>query len=141
MTMKNEIVYVELKTGHNDDGPAWIGRARYSKSGRTVYFNGQALQARGRGGYENYFDIESGDQYWISGVKKDQRDRHWAGSGVIMIDEALIKDYLQIIKQDKLSGSRYKIVQLDNSDIRQRILELQNRKLTPELYNKMCRGE
>ena len=25
--------YIELKTGYNDDGPAWIGRVKASKSG------------------------------------------------------------------------------------------------------------
>lgn len=36
--MKSEIVYVELKTGYNDNGPSWIGKATYSKTGRTIYF-------------------------------------------------------------------------------------------------------
>ena len=26
--------YIELKTGYTDDGPAWIGRVRMSRSGR-----------------------------------------------------------------------------------------------------------
>ena len=30
--------YIELKTGYSDDGPAWIGRVKMSRSGRTVYF-------------------------------------------------------------------------------------------------------
>jgi len=34
-----DILYIELKTGYSDNGPAWIGRVRYSKSGRTIYFN------------------------------------------------------------------------------------------------------
>ena len=33
------IKYIELKTGYNDDGPAWIGNVKESKSGKTVYFN------------------------------------------------------------------------------------------------------
>ena len=32
--------YVELKSGHSDNGPAWIGYVTPSKSGRTLYFNG-----------------------------------------------------------------------------------------------------
>ena len=36
--------YIELKSGYNDDGPAWIGYVKLSRSGRTVYFNGRALK-------------------------------------------------------------------------------------------------
>ena len=35
--------YVELKSGHSDNGPAWIGYVTESKSGRTLYFNGRGL--------------------------------------------------------------------------------------------------
>ena len=80
-----DIRYIELKSGYNDDGPAWIGHVQESKSGRTVYFNDHAFQNR-RGEYSNYIDIETGEEYWISGVKKNGEDRHWAGSGKITID-------------------------------------------------------
>ena len=39
--------YIELKSGHGDSGPAWIARVTLSRSGRTVYFNGQALKQAG----------------------------------------------------------------------------------------------
>ena len=39
--------YIELKTGYNDNGPAWIGRVKVSKSGCTLYFNGRALKREG----------------------------------------------------------------------------------------------
>ena len=29
--MINNLMYIELKTGHSDDGPAWIGYAKTSK--------------------------------------------------------------------------------------------------------------
>ncbi len=35
--MKPQIKYIELKTGHNDDGPAWIAVVELSKSGKTIY--------------------------------------------------------------------------------------------------------
>ena len=31
--------YIELKSGYADDGPAWIGNVKESKSGETIYFN------------------------------------------------------------------------------------------------------
>ena len=55
-------MYVELKTDQNDRGPAWIGRVRFSKSGRTIYTRGLRLQ-RWTGGhaYANYVDLDSDD--------------------------------------------------------------------------------
>jgi hypothetical protein len=84
--------YVELKSGHSDNGPAWIGYVTPSKTGRTVYFNGRALmklkgQRRGDSG-GNYFDRETGESFWVSSVKKNGRDRHWAGSGKVMVEAA-----------------------------------------------------
>ena len=38
-----DIRYIELKAGYNDNGPAWIGNVKESKSGKTIYFNDHAL--------------------------------------------------------------------------------------------------
>ena len=35
------IKYIELKTGYADNGPAWIGNVKESKTGKTIYFNNQ----------------------------------------------------------------------------------------------------
>ena len=61
--MKSRLMYVELKTGYSDNGPAWIGRASFSKTGRTIYFNGQAFQGGRIGG--NHYELESKDIYWM----------------------------------------------------------------------------
>ena len=65
--MAHDLMYIELKTGYSDDGPAWIGYVKASKSGKTLYFNDHAFQ-KCRGTYSNYRDIESGEAYWISGL-------------------------------------------------------------------------
>lgn len=64
-----DLMYLELKSGYNDNGPAWIGYVNASKSGRTLYWNDHAFQ-KYNGIGANYVDIETGDEYWISGVKK-----------------------------------------------------------------------
>lgn len=93
--MKHRLVYVELKSGFAGNGPAWIQLAQTSKSGATIYTNGKALKSlKGSGINANYFDIETGEQYWVSGVKKNTQDRHWAGSGKVEIDEDAIRAYL-----------------------------------------------
>lgn len=95
--MKKELIYVELKSGYSDNGTAWIGFRGTSKSGSTIYFNGLAFQStKGQGISANYFETESGDEYWISGVKKKGGDRHWAGSGKIKIDKHAVDDYLTL---------------------------------------------
>ena len=89
--------YIELKSGHKDNGPAWIGLVTLSRSKTTVYFNGRALKkAKGGGVSGNYFDIETGEEYWVSGVKKNGGDRHWAGNGRILIEKEAVEEYLNL---------------------------------------------
>jgi len=61
----------------------------------------------GSGG--NYIDMESGESFWVSGVKKNGQDRHWAGSGKVLIEAAAVSDYLDAIKPNTLDSSRYEI--------------------------------
>jgi len=61
-------MYVELKTGYNDNGPAWIGRVGFSKTGQTIYDRGKALSRIPGGGISaNYRDVETGEQYGSPG--------------------------------------------------------------------------
>ncbi|HEX5717014.1 MAG TPA: hypothetical protein VF179_12695 [Thermoanaerobaculia bacterium] len=101
--------YIELKTGYNDDGPAWIGRVRLSKSGQTVYFNGKAFKRGSAGASGNHYDLETGDSYWISGVKKDGQDRHRAGSGKITIEASAVAAYLDTVSAKELDLSKFEI--------------------------------
>ena len=100
--------YIELKTGYNDNGPAWIGRVKLSKSGRTVYFNGRALK-RGAWGAGNYIDLITGEVFWISGVKRNSEDRHWAGSGKVLLEAAAVEEYLAIVGRTELDKSRFEV--------------------------------
>jgi len=105
--------YVELKSGHSDKGPAWIGYVSPSKTGRTIYFNGRALlklkgQRRDADG-GNYCDMETGESFWVSGVKKNGQDRHWAGSGRVMVEAAAVAEYLETIGADSLDKSRCEV--------------------------------
>ena len=103
--------YVELKSGFADNGPAWIGHVKASKSGRTIYFNGMALKRlRGQGIKGNHWNLETHDEYWVSGIKKDGQDRHWVGSGKIMIEAAAVEEYLRTVDQTELDSSRFTVV-------------------------------
>lgn len=95
-------MYVELKTGYNDNGPAWIGRVSFSKTGRTIYYRGKSLRRIPGGGISaNHRDVQTGEQYWISGVKKNGEDRHWAGAGPVEIDEDVRAEYERLVSRPK----------------------------------------
>lgn len=123
--MRTELTYVELKAGHSDNGPAWIGKAFFNRTGQTAYFNGQVFK-KGQGLAGNFFDLQTGDEYWISGVKKDGSDRHWAGGGVIKIDESILEQYLELRGLTALPKGKYKIVVLDNQPAKQKSREIEN---------------
>ena len=121
--MKSELIYVELKLGHS--GPAWIGYAQFSKTGQTVYFDGKVLKKR-RGIISNHYDIDTGEEYWISGVKKRGSDRHWAGSGKISIDSSAVNEYLDLTGRVELPKNKFEITNLCNIPNKELSLELEN---------------
>lgn len=94
--MKPRIMYIELKThggGHNDNGPAWISRVTFSKTGKTIYWRNKELQRWHCSTCGNYIDAETDDEYWISGPKKNGQDRYsWAGGGT-RIDPDVREEY------------------------------------------------
>jgi hypothetical protein len=122
-------MYVELKTGYNDDGPAWIGKAFFSKTGRTTYFNGLVFLKGERNSGGNHLEYDSGDSYWISGIKKDGGDRHWAGGGKIQIDKNVVAEYLEITKLSKLPPN-IELTELNNSPPKEQFNIIENRKWT-----------
>ncbi len=95
---KRQIMYVERKAG-SIEGPARIGWVTFSKTGKTLHYNGQAFQSlKGRGFKSNYFDVETGDDYWISGVRKDRQDRLYGGRlHNIQIDDDAKDEYARLI--------------------------------------------
>lgn len=104
--MKRELKYIELKSGYSDNGPAWVGYVEFSKSGKTVYFDNKAFNGNGHGGCQ---DIETGDIYWITGIKKNGNNRHVFGRGVIQIDEDAIEDYEFITGTNVRQNKNFKV--------------------------------
>lgn len=57
----------------------------------------------------NYIDIETGEEYWISGIKMNGKDRHWAGSGPVLIEQEVVNEYLQIRGLSELDRKTYQV--------------------------------
>ena len=95
---KTRIMYIEDKSG-GLDGPARIGRVTFSKSGRSISYRGRTFQSlSGRGFKANFFDVETGEHFWISGPKRDGNDRLYGGSNPVEIDEDVSKEYWRDIR-------------------------------------------
>ncbi len=128
--MRTEIKYLELKSGFSGNGPAWIGLVSFSKSGKTIYFDGKAFQRMGSARIQgNFMDIESGDEYWISGVKKDLSDRHKFGGGKIFVEKRILNDYLKIIDKTELPKTDFELTEVETEKPVERINELENEKI------------
>lgn len=133
--MKSQINYLELKSGFSNDGPAWIGLVVFSKTGKTLYFDGKAFQRIGSDRMNgNFYDIESGDEYWISGVKKNQQDRHNFGKGLVYVEKRILGDYLHIVNQKGLDTRLYELVQVNVEIPILRVNEIENQKVVTRTH-------
>ena len=90
------IMYIEFK-GLDIVGPARIGRVTFSKTGRTLYYNGKRF-APFAGYKANYYDIDTREDYWISGPKRDGTDRLHGGTPT-EIDEDVREEYWRDIRR------------------------------------------
>jgi hypothetical protein len=69
----SRIMYVESKA-ESLNGRARIGRVTFSKTGLSIYYKGKTF-FRIQGFKANYCDAETHDEYWISGPRRDGKDR------------------------------------------------------------------
>jgi hypothetical protein len=87
-------MYVENKAGLIDGERARIGWVEFSKTGRTVRYRGRTLVAiGGRGVSGNFQDTESGDEFWVSGVKKRGSNSHPSEHVRACIDPDALEEY------------------------------------------------
>jgi len=93
-------MYIERKAG-SLEGPARIGWVTFSRTGRTVCYRGQRFQSlKGKGFKSNYQDVDSGDDYWISGVRRDRQDRLYGGRlDQVAIDPDAREEYFRLISR------------------------------------------
>ena len=93
------IMYIECKAG-GLTGKARIGRVTFSKTGRTLYYLGLSFQSlKGAGFKSNYYAVETGDNYWISGPKRRGGDTLYVSNAPIDIDEDVREEYWRDIRR------------------------------------------
>jgi len=93
----SRIMFIEDKS-QGLEGDAKIGRVYFSKTKKTLYYRGQRFQSlKGRGFKANYIDIDNGDEFWISGIRKDENNRLYGGNQGVEIDEDIKEEYYKII--------------------------------------------
>ena len=92
------IMYIECKAG-SLTGSARIGRVTLSKSGRTLYYRGLTFQSlKGAGFKSNYYCLETGVDYWISGPKRRGGDRMYGSVLPVEIDQDVRAEYWRDIR-------------------------------------------
>lgn len=97
--MRDRIMYIERKAG-SLTGDARIGRVTFSQSGKTLYYLGKSFQSlKGRGFKSNYRELETGEDYWISGCRADGADRLYCEPVAIEIDDDVREEYWTNIRQ------------------------------------------
>lgn len=98
MAHRTRIMWIEHKSGDGIVGPARIGRVTYSKSGQSVRYGRHRFETlKGQGFKANYFDVETGDYYWISGCRKDGMDALYSTD--VEVDEDAAEEYWREIRQ------------------------------------------
>lgn len=86
------VMWIEHKVGDALSGPARIGWVKISDKGKRLDYGAQAFRSlRGRGFKSNYYDLDTHDEYWISGCRKDGRDPLY--NTTVEIDEDALEEY------------------------------------------------
>jgi hypothetical protein len=113
-TYPPRIMYVEYKGGGFTErwgianvsmpgglhGSARIGRVTFTRTGATLHYRGRSFQSlKGSGFKANYFDVETGEQYWISGPRRDGTDRLYKSDWPVEIDEDVREEYWTEIRK------------------------------------------
>jgi hypothetical protein len=92
-------MYIEYK-GDGLHGSARIGRVTFTRTGATLRYKDKSFQSlKGQGFKENYYDVETGDRYWISGPRRDGTDRLYKSDWPVEIDEDVREEYWTEIRK------------------------------------------
>lgn len=90
----------QISSGAGLQGAARIGRVTFTRTGATLYYGNKSFQKlKGSGFKANYFDLETGEHYWISGPRRDGTDRLYKSDWPVEIDEDVRDEYWTQIRK------------------------------------------
>jgi hypothetical protein len=92
-------MYIESKA-ESLNGPARIGRVTFSKTGLSIYYRGKTFQRGEDFKKANHFDAETHDEYWISGPRRDGKDRLYVSNITVEIDDDVREEYWTEIRKE-----------------------------------------
>ncbi|MEJ2008570.1 MAG: 1-deoxy-D-xylulose-5-phosphate synthase [Acidobacteriota bacterium] len=85
------VMWIEYK-GQNIVGPARIGWVTVKDRGKRIDYRGRSFRTLAGAGFKaNFYDVETGERYWISGCRKDGRDALYNTD--VEIDEDALEEY------------------------------------------------
>jgi hypothetical protein len=101
------VMFVQLKTDHEiDRGPAWISRVRFNRSWKTASWHGRTLR-RARGLFDaNFYDVETGEEFWLSGPHRDRADTRYSRIAPTIDDDVRIA-YEAFLRGEPLPGREH----------------------------------
>jgi hypothetical protein len=103
--MRSRILYLESKAD-SLQSPARIGRVTFTNSGKGVYYRGREFYRISRF-KANYAEAGTHDPYWISGPRRDGRDRLYTPRGLpVEIDDGVREEYWREIRNRSECDSR-----------------------------------
>ncbi|WP_344104519.1 hypothetical protein [Myceligenerans crystallogenes] len=101
--MPRRLMFVQLKSGYGTDrGPSWICWVDFTRSWATARFHGRELR-RWRVVGANFYDAETGEEFWVSGPKQDRTDTRY-GPGAPEIDDDARDAYEKFLNGAPLPG-------------------------------------
>jgi hypothetical protein len=96
---RSRIMYVENKSGGLDCA-GHIGRVYFSKTGLTLYYAGRTFRSlKGNGFKANYFDVATGEHFWISGPRKDGHVRLYGGHAGVEVDPDVADAFRDLVRR------------------------------------------
>ncbi|KRC66426.1 hypothetical protein ASE12_17635 [Aeromicrobium sp. Root236] len=103
--MPRRVMFVQLKSDEGTDrGPSWIGWVDFSKSWATARYRGRELRRVPGGGVDgNFVDVETDEEFWISGPKRDRTDTRY-GPRTTEVDEDAREAYEAFLAGSPLPG-------------------------------------
>lgn len=88
------LMYFENKAGDIDGVSARIGWATFSKSGQSIFYRDRRFaKIKGGGISGNFRDVDTREEYWISGVKARGSNAHPAVPLNIVVDDDALDEY------------------------------------------------